>query len=611
MLKRGDSKIDLKEARAKMLSSLKNELQRSSFFSSFTASGKANKIKKEQIDLLKESRNKLEIKKARKLALKVKNKKKVQEKKAAKESREVVALELKKTSVKAQGKSVAEKKDTLVNSKPVTNLRDFLFGKEKLLDKKKNKLLMLKVHADAKILAEENKKASVLKRAEALRKLKESKAKSKKAKSNNFKIVWRGFIEKRKALKDARLKKKELLENERIKYLKAAKLYTKTLKKKSLIEKERKASARRSREQLRAEAKRRRQVKLSSAFSGLVNAFRGRKIGSIVNGQEKTQDGFMKQKLQYLLQENASKKAEAKKKAETAKGLLDLRKKSLIKKESGEKKEADQVASIEAEKMLKINDKELERKQLVSKKSFLHRVLSRDKVTDDAKKKVEAKNEIDKGAKAKAKEDMAGRKLREKELKKIKWMNPDILRANLVRGEVAIYINWKRNLMMLVVGVGVAVGTVAVSYRYLDVQEAQKQVVSEMLLEKIDQTNQKIEVANRNVDNILRFQKKMELVKGLLSEHIYWTNFFKFLENSISDDVYLSGFSGDVSGEYALNAKARSFNVLAEQIKSLRTNENVFMVSTTGGSVSGSEGGAVDLVDFSIDIEINPEVFKK
>ena len=132
-----------------------------------------------------------------------------------------------------------------------------------------------------------------------------------------------------------------------------------------------------------------------------------------------------------------------------------------------------------------------------------------------------------------------------------------------------------------------------------------------MYLCGIDQTNQKIEVANRNVDNILRFQKKMELVKGLLSEHIYWTNFFKFLENSISDDVYLSGFSGDVSGEYALNAKARSFNVLAEQIKSLRTNENVFMVSTTGGSVSGSEGGAVDLVDFSIDIEINPEVFKK
>ncbi|MCX6799905.1 MAG: hypothetical protein NT091_02035, partial [Candidatus Falkowbacteria bacterium] len=102
-----------------------------------------------------------------------------------------------------------------------------------------------------------------------------------------------------------------------------------------------------------------------------------------------------------------------------------------------------------------------------------------------------------------------------------------------------------------------------------------------------------------------------ELVTGLLKNHIYWTNFFKFLEGEISNNVYIEGFSGTSAGQYTLSAKARDFNTIAEQIKSLRKNEYVVDVSTGGGTVTKSEVNDSEIVSFNLSLKVDQKLFQK
>ena len=94
----------------------------------------------------------------------------------------------------------------------------------------------------------------------------------------------------------------------------------------------------------------------------------------------------------------------------------------------------------------------------------------------------------------------------------------------------------------------------------------------------------------------------------LLSLHFYWTNFFQLLEKYTIDGVYYSGMTAGNGGAMTLEAKATSFETLAQQIKILQQEETQEFVTSIKVS-SADYDQEEDEVSFNINIVLNPSLF--
>jgi hypothetical protein len=195
-----------------------------------------------------------------------------------------------------------------------------------------------------------------------------------------------------------------------------------------------------------------------------------------------------------------------------------------------------------------------------------------------------------------------------------KWKAPKILKTNLIKGEVTTFFDWKKNLKVLAVNIFIACSIIVIIYGGLAFWEIRANQQRELLFSEIEEIKQKIIKIESEIKEVEIFQKKIELASLLLNKHIYWTNFFKFLEeNTLSSVYYTGGFSGDIDGEYILSAQANSFSTIADQAKVLRANDKVLSVSVSSGNLasSGGVGGGGSTVGFSLELSIKPNVFNK
>ena len=641
-IRRDNQKQIIKEARAKMLDSIQENKKRDSLFGNFLTKNKDNnkqeknkdskdgvsvlsyfkknkesKVKKEEINFSKqqeEKRKQLSVAEAKRQKFRADQKAKAREEQ--KKNIEAKAVQAKKIAKEAEAakilaiktKEKAEKEEAnrmeVVKRKKAEVERQLL--KEKLLAKKKaEKIAFLNKIKEASILAKKRKEEVALKRSEQKIKLNILRAKKRKEKINQLKKEWVSFFKKRNNIKLAKKAQKEKISREREKFNNALKKYKLELSKENKKKVSRISSKAQAKKKLKTTLAANRKARLKEAWLNFSNALVGaNKAKNNAKLKIKEKNQLTKQKLHYLKLEKKAREAKLKEQKKAVKSFFGLNKKTTT---------APGKKVLKKQKdLIKVSKKELEKKGL-SKKApgFFAGLIKKDSSVDEEQKKKEAKKELEKKAKLKEKEEEGARKEREKELRKIKWSSPEILKANLIRGEVVSYVNWKKNLTILSISILVSAAIIGISYQYLNNEEKQKQIVSESLLEKIDQTNQKIELAKRNVELIVAFQDKISLVSEILNRHIYWTEYFKFLEGSISNDVYLHSFTGGVNGEYSFSASAKNFNTIAEQIKSLRRREDVLLVSTSGGSVAASETGEAQFVDFTIDIELDTNIFLK
>lgn len=188
----------------------------------------------------------------------------------------------------------------------------------------------------------------------------------------------------------------------------------------------------------------------------------------------------------------------------------------------------------------------------------------------------------------------------------------NIIATDLIRGEVLTFFNWRKNMIILFLAVILSILFISAIYGLLFLWKGQKLVEIREINQRFAELNLEINKAEKSLDKILVLQKKLGLVKNLINEHIYWTNFFKFLENNTLVDVYYSGFGGDVGGNYVLAASAKDFYTLAEQIKILRSNNKVLSVSTAGGQVvSAEKNEGRSQINFNINLTIDPKIFNE
>jgi hypothetical protein len=227
----------------------------------------------------------------------------------------------------------------------------------------------------------------------------------------------------------------------------------------------------------------------------------------------------------------------------------------------------------------------------------------------DKKKASKHKKEVDSKVLPSPREEHIGKIKEEKGKSVPQWSKPDIIETNLIKDELASFFNWRKGLLILSLNVIFALLIIAGSYKGLILWGEKKTERTKEFFRKIEELNEKIKPLEEDAKMIIALQKKIKVASDLVDKHIYWTNFFKFLEDNTVPDVYFFSFSGDNGGSYTFSAQASSFKAIADQVQILRSNEYVEQVKVSGGKVKVGSGEEESSVSFKLELSVNPSIF--
>lgn len=123
----------------------------------------------------------------------------------------------------------------------------------------------------------------------------------------------------------------------------------------------------------------------------------------------------------------------------------------------------------------------------------------------------------------------------------------------------------------------------------------------QMTLAATKRTMQETQVERKSAEERLA---TIETARALLSRHIYWTHFFRFLESETLPDVYYTNLAVDPAGNIRLAAVGRNFSAVARQLLAFEGAEDVETIRTTkaAAEISGSTPG----VQFDLALTVKP-----
>jgi hypothetical protein len=232
----------------------------------------------------------------------------------------------------------------------------------------------------------------------------------------------------------------------------------------------------------------------------------------------------------------------------------------------------------------KLNEKKIEIKDVKDIKVKNNIKESKIKVKVEPVKKVEVKNNI--------------------------ISNPKILEMDLISDQIEIAFDWKKNLSLLGTFVMITLVLVAEVYLTLFLWQANEiNAKTEKLSTESQSINQEVETNKAKASDALVFQNRVEVVAPIFSRHVYWTNFFSYLEKNTLADVFYSGFNGGVDGTYDLKAFVKDYRAIGVQLKTFLTGDKTNTASITNEKInnSGKEVG----VTFDLSLSIKNDLFNK
>jgi len=199
------------------------------------------------------------------------------------------------------------------------------------------------------------------------------------------------------------------------------------------------------------------------------------------------------------------------------------------------------------------------------------------------------------------------------------WNRPSLTETSLVDSRDTLYFNWNKFWLILTQWLVVTLFFLSLcgALLYLWQQRQNKQATD--VTQRFNKIDQLINLTENEVSEVLDFRLRLIMVNEMLSKHIYWNNFFSFLEKNTLPNVFYQGFSGDTKGDYILRAKTDNFDSMAKQIKAFRLSPDVLDVSSEGGEMikgetltnasSTGETMPSNQLNFSIRLKIKPELF--
>lgn len=207
--------------------------------------------------------------------------------------------------------------------------------------------------------------------------------------------------------------------------------------------------------------------------------------------------------------------------------------------------------------------------------------------------------------------DIFKKKLNITNNKEDNFINPKVLEVNLVKDEVEVEFNWQKHLFSLFLTLIVAALFVTEIYYGLSWWQQQEEEKTAAINLELQGITSQIKKINNNSKDFTSFKDKIILTKQMADTHIYWTDFFNWLEKNTLNSVIYSGFSGDITGDYELSATAKNFSDISWQVKAFKDDKFTDFVEVDSGSSGRSEviSNSDSKVSFSLNLKVKPQIF--
>lgn len=193
--------------------------------------------------------------------------------------------------------------------------------------------------------------------------------------------------------------------------------------------------------------------------------------------------------------------------------------------------------------------------------------------------------------------------------KKIK-NNLELLETDLLKDEVEIKFNWRKNLIMLAIMFFVALIIVIESCILLAWWGSRKSFDNSYYLEnEINYVKNELVNMTPRYNEAMDFNKRLNASANALNRHIYWTNFFSMLEKNTLKNVYYKNFSGDVKGKYILPAVSNDVLAISYQSKVFSANDKINSTSVSDENIQNIEEGKKTIIDFNFNLDLNTSIF--
>lgn len=202
------------------------------------------------------------------------------------------------------------------------------------------------------------------------------------------------------------------------------------------------------------------------------------------------------------------------------------------------------------------------------------------------------------------------------------WQSFNIVATNLIKEQRSMFFNWQNKILLLVLFVSLSVMACILSYGVLLILEKNKLNANDYIFKNLDGIIAEIKKEEVTAQDILQFNEKLMAVDYLLKNHIYWTNFFAFLENNTITDVYYESFAGDLSGKYNIPSVAKDFRSISLQLKVLQAAADKVVSVDSSGAEAAEAVGALSVdgeqsvqagarVKFNLNLNLNRSLFIK
>jgi len=190
--------------------------------------------------------------------------------------------------------------------------------------------------------------------------------------------------------------------------------------------------------------------------------------------------------------------------------------------------------------------------------------------------------------------------------------NPKILETNLIKQEAGAILGLGRKIVWPALGLLIPLGVIAGAYLTLHLQIEQRKKIVEQLADQISVNEIEVVKAQTDAKPAISFKKRLSVVNSLLNKHVYWTNFFHWLEtNTLAEVSYLQGFSGDLTGEYTLLARAQNYALIEKQVAQLSNVKETVAISVKSAKTSFAVKDAAPGVVFDLDLTVKSVIFYK
>ncbi len=182
---------------------------------------------------------------------------------------------------------------------------------------------------------------------------------------------------------------------------------------------------------------------------------------------------------------------------------------------------------------------------------------------------------------------------------------------NLIPGATVGGRSWREVLQLVGITVIATSGIIGLIYGGLHIMRGQLEKRTVAIDAEINTFKKDILVYNAQEPAMSKIGAKVELVAGLLHQHIYWTNFFNLLEKYTLADIYYDGVSATTNGNLTLSAHGTSFETVSQELQLLNSEEAkefVSAASITGAQLTTATDGT-EQVSFSVQLTLNPKLF--